>query len=354
MYAPHNPQLENFEDFFDSIHKLETGQPFHIARYNDGEWIFILQIKPYYLLSLHHGKHCHEEVRPISDYLLEVLKRKPPYLIGIDSNTQAHKGPISAAVEQYQELLPPNLVYGEIFNAATVMFGIDVLARPLRQRFTITVGPEYMKLLKLGSNHITVPEHNCWTSAEAVKKELQQLIDDTLHEQPVIVYSCSILAKWLIDVMYQIHGDSITQLDIGSCIDPWCGLATRPWHAELIKHFGIRLKFPPVILPKTEDPEACIQQPQQKSHAPLLPRKVDTTIEAFKLAIRRGAAAHALLKKQQQEQERKKQEEAQKISQENLKKQHVTPKPVKIQPERLTVLPASISTGRPAPRTSFK
>jgi len=39
-YALHNPNIKDFSQFFDLMHKIENRIPFHIARYNDGVGFF--------------------------------------------------------------------------------------------------------------------------------------------------------------------------------------------------------------------------------------------------------------------------------------------------------------------------
>jgi hypothetical protein len=240
QYAPHNPNLADFRQFEHLVERLKAKQPFQIARYNDGEWIFTLQIEPYYTRCITAHNHDPQEVAEISKKMLSVIDSRPPYYIGIDSSTLALTGSILPVKNIFLEKIAPlNTVYGEIFNAATVMYGIDVLIKPLQDRWVLTVGPEYMKKLKISENHVAVPLNNCWNQVEPIQKQIQEILAYHLDKKPVIVYSCSMLAKWLIDVFYRQFGDAITQLDIGSCIDPWCGIVSRPWHNALLKTYGL-------------------------------------------------------------------------------------------------------------------
>lgn len=355
QYAPHNPHLADFKQFDYFVECLKSKQSFHIARYNDGEWIVALKIEPHYTYCVMTHMHNFQEVGDISQKMLTVIDSQPPYFIGIDSSTLALTGSILPAKDVFLEKIKPlKVVYGEIFNAATVMFGIDVLVKPLLDRWVVTVGPDYMKRLKISENHITVPLHNCWNQAEEVQKQIDARLDCNLDQKPVVVYSCSLLAKWLVDVFYRQYGDNITQIDIGSCIDPWCGVVSRPWHNALLKTYGLhnRLKpekqinsqsgypqygytrnsipsKPPETKPAARSDRQPKQEPQPTTYVPkYLPKP-----EIAKTPPPPPPPPPPL----------------------PLPKVVPVYKPKhKRDPNAPIVLPASISTGRPAPRSGFK
>lgn len=306
--APHNPHLADFKQFDYFIECLKSKQSFHVARYNDGEWIVALKIEPHYTHCVKAHGHNFREVGDISQKMLAVIDSRPPYFIGIDSTTLSLTGSILLAKDVFLEKIKPlKVVYGEIFNAATVMFGIDALVKPLLDRWVVTVGPDYMKKLKISENHVTVPLYNCWNQAEEVQNQINALLSCNLDQKPVVVYSCSLLAKWLVDVFYKKFGENITQVDIGSCIDPWCGIVSRPWHDALLKTYGLRNKS---LKPGQHE---YPQYGYTKSIA--LSRSLPPSLPP-------------------------------KVIQVNPKSQRDPNAPI--------VLPASISTGRPAPRSGFK
>lgn len=245
-HAKFHDQIDDFKLFNSLMEKLEQKEPFHVARYNDGEWVFMLRIEPYYSKYIREHGHQKEEVEQISAKLLQIIESCPPYYIGIDSTTRALQGTIVPRRDTFKEKVAPlpNVIFGDIFNAATVRFGIERLRNPLLQRHTIAVGPPHMEKLGL-AEHIIVPTTNCWRQAEQINSELNSKIESVLEQQPVIVYSCSLLAKLLIDINYHRYKNQITQLDIGSCIDPWCGIITRPWHRELAKHYHLTVTVNP-------------------------------------------------------------------------------------------------------------
>lgn len=251
--AQYHLEIEDFSLFQEMIRKIRTGENFHVARYNDGEWAFMLRIEPYYNKFIKNHGHDKQEVIEISEKLLKIIDSVPEYYIGVDSTTRALKNLIKHQAKLFTQKINPlkNLIYGDIFNAATIRFGIKALTEPLKTRFTILVGPEYMKKLEILGLHLQVPITNCWNQSARIQAELNALISDNLSKDPVIVYSCSLLAKLLIDTFYHQYGSKITQLDIGSCIDPWCGFISRPWHNELCKHYLLDATIDPSFLRMT-------------------------------------------------------------------------------------------------------
>jgi len=239
--APYHKNREDFSGFNSLMNKIYNLESVHIARYNDGEWTFMLRIEPHYSKFMRDNNHREDEVEKISQNLLQIIKSSPGYLIGIDSTTRAKKGLISPKRKEYTEIIKSvnNIVYGDMFNTATIWFGLDALLDPLKDRHTISVGPAYMADLKM-CQHITVAENNCWRDAEKLENTVNEAIEGCLSKHPVIVYSCSLLAKLLVDIFYHKYKDKISQLDIGSCIDPWCGIISRPWHKELMFHYLLK------------------------------------------------------------------------------------------------------------------
>lgn len=241
-FAIYHKNAADTSEFEDLMKKIENKTSFHIARYCDGEWVFILQIKPHINDCITKNHHPREEVLAISEKLAKIVDSKPEYYIGIDSTTRAMYGLIADAKMQYKEKVSKikNIVYGDLFNAATIRYGIKALLEPLQKRTVISVGPAYMESLGIAKVHISVLHNNCWREAEQIEKQLDVLIEENLNNQPVILYSCSMLAKLLVDINYHKYRDKITQMDIGSCIDPWCGVMSRPWHHLLAAHYHLK------------------------------------------------------------------------------------------------------------------
>lgn len=325
---------------------LRAKQAFHIARYNDGEWIFTLQIEPYYTHCINAHNHDPQEVAEISKKMLSVIDSQPPYFIGIDSSTLALTGSILPAKDAFlAKIKPLNIVYGELFNAATVMFGIDILVKPLLDRWVLTVGPDYMRKLKISEHHVPVPINNCWNQVDQIQKQVQAILTQNLDKKPVVVYSCSMVAKCLVDAFYKKFGDAITQLDIGSCIDPWCGVISRPWHNALFQTHGVRYerlkadKQPQYGYPQygyTKKPTTLSARPQPELKPMLEPMlNPEPTKPILKPDLEPILKPNSELI-------------GKPVPKVETRTKH------KKDPNAPIILPTSISTGRPAPRSGFK
>lgn len=256
-FAPHHNEINDFSMFFKFMKNIEREEPFHVARYNDGEWAFMLKISPFFRRWIVNNGHNKSEILKVSESLLNIVTSVPPYYIGIDSTTLALKGIIHSHKKRFIDLMIkfPLIIYGDIFNTATVKFGIEALLKPLRTRKVITVGPDYMEKLNIESTHIETLLNNCWRNEEEVKIKLEEEIEKS--DNPVILYSCSFLAKILVDHCYLKYGDSITQLDVGSSIDPWCGVRSRPWHDDILLSQGINPQTKTIARNRKNFEEEC-------------------------------------------------------------------------------------------------
>jgi len=236
--AKNHTDIEDLSLFNKLIQQIKNKESFHIARYNDGEWVFMLQIEPYFSRFIQAHGHNQKEVLVIANKLNSIIHSKPDYYIGVDSDTRALQGYVSEVPEQMLEKFDhiKNMVYGDIFNAGTIKLGINALIKPLKERCTITVGPKYLRDLSFSRHHVSIPANNCWNQVVNIGEQTKALIKEHLNESPVIVYACSLLSKWLVDAFYHKYGDSITQIDVGSCLDPWCAVNTRPWHKYIVRY----------------------------------------------------------------------------------------------------------------------
>lgn len=237
-WAELHPCVTDFKEFDTLAQKLWDVESFHIARYNDGEWLAMLRIEPHFTKILDRNGHDHETMHQFGLRLLDIIKGAPPYYIGVDSATRVGHRLVYPAWDKIKPMLDrlPNLVYGDLFNAATLRWGIAALLYPLRSRRVIVVGPEHLSKLNVTQDHIVVPERDCWDACDSIEYQTNKLLRRYQDEHPVILYSCSMLAKYLVDVFYHRYGDSITQMDVGSCLDPWVGVRSRPWHENILQY----------------------------------------------------------------------------------------------------------------------
>jgi hypothetical protein len=93
----------------------------------------------------------------------------------------------------------------------------------------VLVGPKHLMPLAalLGWWWCIVPDLNCWNEFERT----HHYISDRLEDGPKVVLLCaSRMSEVLID---EFHGEA-TLIDIGSVLDPYCGVKSRRYHHKLI------------------------------------------------------------------------------------------------------------------------
>jgi len=215
-----------------------SGGNITIARYNDGEWLVGLQIPPYYekrksiRLKTTSVKDWYKIV-DTSKILMKIIKSSPEYDISIDafsmtdSAMQKHISPIVKNIK--------SVLGGGVFNVWSFHTGFIDLFNELNNRTVILVGPSDLKKLPFRidhhiQTHLTLDITQPNLTVDRVIKTCGT-IDST---KIAIIYSCSFTAKIAIDRLYSIYGNDITQLDMGSSLMPFIGLANRPWHSAMI------------------------------------------------------------------------------------------------------------------------
>ena len=101
------------------------------------------------------------------------------------------------------------------------------------KRPIVLVGPEYLSRITVlaPSFHVKTPADLSWLKQESIEKELFRILDQLVLEgkKPIILYACSITGKMALIKAYNQHPDSVTQIDIGSNLSPFCGVVSRGW-----------------------------------------------------------------------------------------------------------------------------
>ena len=126
-WCKYHPNPEDTSKFKEFLQHLESKQSFHVARYNDGEWIWMLKIEPSYTRSIRRYGADKQEVEKISSKLLEIVDNHPDYYIGVDSTTRKGQGLAKFKKHAISQKLAKvkNLIYGDVFNAAFILLGIS-------------------------------------------------------------------------------------------------------------------------------------------------------------------------------------------------------------------------------------
>jgi hypothetical protein len=166
--------------------------------------------------------------------MLKIIQSNPEYYVSVNAGTFHERAGI---VWSYIKNLK-NLYVGEVFRRKLVEEGIDEFIEVLKTRTVIVVGPKWFTHLESLFNHTHVlsPFGTLFKDEEVIKLEskVSEEIEKVIDLNPVILYSCSIPAKLMSDKFYNQHKNKITQIDMGSIWDPYCGKKTRPYHEKVL------------------------------------------------------------------------------------------------------------------------
>ena len=220
--------MKEFKDVYeDVLYKLENDINFHFVRYGDGEWSIILKNNVYDHLLKKWG----DSLKPFSKILRDIVESKPQYYFGIQN----------LAYRNWHEEIDiltkdMNLVKADIFHSRSQKNTIKDFFNILSNKNVILIGPEYLNKISEFKfiRHIVTPEYHVWNSLDKIEKEIEEFIS-LQNEKIVLIYSCSIASKILID---KFSDKKITQIDTGSLLDPYVGVNSRSYHINVLKRLG--------------------------------------------------------------------------------------------------------------------
>jgi hypothetical protein len=206
-------------DFNDLISKIKNYENFSFSRFGDGEFNCAFGKL---------GRNCdeHEYFSDMSIELLKILSRGTDYIIGIQNlGYTIWKNKI----DEFNNL---NYCNSDIIHNASIKNNLNLFFESIKGRGIILVAPKYFSdFEKLKPNtHIIIPEKNCWLS----KNEIFEEIKNHVKKDSVILYSASMMSNILIDLLYNIYSNNITQIDCGSVFDPYMGINKRKYHQSII------------------------------------------------------------------------------------------------------------------------
>jgi len=230
LIHPRNITITNRNIFKLFLHNLKETKPFTTSRWNDGEWISTLKIQDKGLYKFHSQKWGEGGQTFVDANLYPIIMSKPDYYIGVSSEVLKKPHILDNII---RSLLGLNLFDGGLMARWGILNDFTDLFEVLKKRNVIIVGPPYYSKMKKRIDfisHIETPELNVWEHYETIKEQLDKQLVGVVD--PVVLYSCSFVAKKLIDDNYHKH-KSITQIDIGAAFEPYCGMDNRPWHTSM-------------------------------------------------------------------------------------------------------------------------
>jgi len=219
----------SYGDFYN---KILNNENFSFARYNDGEWGLILKKNPNYSVII---KRWGEEMSKQGEILKEIVNNPVDYYIGISH--WVLKNWLDEVLENSSnhDMMINSHIFHDLSKEKLLSF-----LNLLKQRNTILVGPKYLSELDFFKEHIVTPEEFVWDHIDDILPKLDKVVNR--YKNPVVIYSASIATNSFINKLYGNYGNKITQIDIGSTLDPYCGVASRSSHQKFMNDENIEIK----------------------------------------------------------------------------------------------------------------
>lgn len=211
--------------FNEICYRLKVGQNFTYSRFGDGEFNAIFGVK---------GENCdkHQYFPDMGRELATILASKPPYEIGLllDLKDQEYETKITTWLWDHG-IHPDNITYNYsgVFHIALKLGLMPEMFQALKDRRVLLVGPWHIMKIKDRIDYellIEVSPRNCWLDSDLVMSELDQQI----RKNTVVLFCASMAANVWIHRFWKMYKNSVTLIDLGSGIDPYCGVFQRSFH----------------------------------------------------------------------------------------------------------------------------
>lgn len=205
------------------LNKLIEGENFSFSRFGDGEINAILGSKQ------PHNCDKHRYFRDMGERLRNIIFSKPKYIMGLQGLAQRQR----ENDWQFQELIKDiDWVDSDIIHRASIKGDLKGLFKALAKRDVILVSKG--GLMGIGLHipiikHILINEKDCWLDYKGTLERIK----DNIQSDVVILYCAGMPAEVFIDDIYNEFKD-VTQIDIGSAFDPYCGYSIRSYHKDVI------------------------------------------------------------------------------------------------------------------------
>lgn len=203
------------------VDDLKSNKAFKFSRFGDGEWNCIFGKL---------GVNCdgHKYFPELGTALRKVVLSEPNYTVGLQPLSMSYD-----RTEQIKEFcggLKINWVNADVLHNASIDGELDKFVNALRGRYVILVGPAHLSSFFVNCVHILTLPLNCWIEYEAIQQQIAFHIEGV--NNAVVLFAASMMSEVLIhDFADYPH----TFIDIGSVLDPYCGVNSRRYHYKLKK-----------------------------------------------------------------------------------------------------------------------
>ena len=204
------------------VEKLVKDEHFSFSRYGDGEMAAVKGKQ---------GRNCdgHIYYEALGHRLFKILESAPDYYVGLQGLAYRQS---TDFIDALTDRCSIKWCASDILHHASIKNTIYTFFAALNNKNVILVGPSRLARLNTFKidTHLTIPDLNCWNGYTIIKDKLM----NNVVEGDVVLYCASMMTNVLIDDMYKIMGNKITQIDCGSVFEPYIGHSNRTYHAKKI------------------------------------------------------------------------------------------------------------------------
>lgn len=202
--------------FKDFCYKLKNKENFTLSRFGDGEWSAVIGVM---------GVNCdgHEYFPEMGKKLADILKSNPEYYVATHLKSSDR---LRVEVEDYIKQNNINVNFScssDLFHMAFVRKQMPEFFEAIKDRKVLVVGPDYLRTYS--NNLVEVSKVNCYLQTDKVIKEIKTHLSKDL----VVLFCASMASNVWIDMLYQRE---YTLIDLGSALDPYCGIHSRSFHRK--------------------------------------------------------------------------------------------------------------------------
>lgn len=199
--------------------QLKSYKAFKFARYGDGEWNCMLGKQ---------GQNCdgHKYFPDLGANLRRVILSEPQYDVGMQPLSMSYER--ADQIKEFCAGLRINWVNADVLHNASIEGELHKFIDALKGRYIVLVGPVHLSGFWSQCVHIVVPPVNCWLEYENIRQQIEFHVDGV--NNAVVLLAASMMSEVLIDDFADHHH---TFIDIGSVLDPYCGVISRRYHHKL-------------------------------------------------------------------------------------------------------------------------
>jgi hypothetical protein len=210
--------LEHWSETFKTmVNNLRSYKNFKFARYGDGE---------IYCIKGRHGNNCDNHIYfpDLGAALRQSIQEEPDYMTGIQPLSISH---IPEDVVNYFSHFK-KLYNADVLHNASITGDLKQFEKSMEGRYIILVGPAHLASFFNTCVHIVIPSVNCWLEYPHIKEQINFHLEGI--NNAVVILAASMMSEVLISDFEEVEH---TFIDVGSVLDPYCGVKSRKYHHKL-------------------------------------------------------------------------------------------------------------------------